>query len=108
MRKCEKGISLRQLNQLLNGHGKIVIRMKKKIFTACLLVILVFSLGSLSCSSKPAETAARPYKIDAELAQKLLTEGNSRFVKGGTVKKDFASAGQNHLQKGLGPFAVIL
>lgn len=84
--------------------------MKKKISINCfLIVVLLCSLAiSSGCRSKPAETASRPYKIDAELAQKLLTDGNSRFVAGGTIKKDFASGGQNHLQQGRGPFAVIL
>lgn len=84
--------------------------MRKEISIKCLLIILLlFALGvSSGCSSKSAETAARPEKVDAVLAQKLLTEGNNRFVEGRTLKKDFASSSRDILQKSRGPFAVFL
>lgn len=84
--------------------------MKKEIFPKCILfILLLFSLEvSSGCRSKPAETVGRPEKVDAELAQKLLTEGNNRFVEGRTLKKDFLPAVSDPLQKSRGPFAVFL
>jgi len=85
--------------------------MKKEISLKCLLIVVLlsFSIGVFSgCSSKPAETAVRPESVDAELAQKLLTEGNSRFVEGRTLKKDFLTAVSDPLNKNRRPFAVFL
>lgn len=84
--------------------------MKKKIFPKSVaLILLLLSLGlSTGCKSKPAETAARPDKVDAELAQKLLTDGNNRFVEGRTLKKDFLTAVSGPFKKSRGPFAVFL
>lgn len=82
--------------------------MKKDISLKCLAVIsLLFSLGIFSgCRSKSAEPWATSEKIDSGLAQKLLTEGNNRFIAGKTLKKYFIA--QNSLQKNRGPFAVFL
>ena len=74
-----------------------------------LIIFFLFSLGvSSGCNSKPAETAVRPGKVDAELAQRLLMEGNNRFVEGKTIKKDFLSSAPDPLQKSRKPFAVFL
>jgi carbonic anhydrase len=88
----------------------IVIKKKKgNSIKLLMIILLLFSLGvSSGCSSKPAETAVRPGKIDAELAQRLLVEGNNRFVEGKTLKKDFLSSAPDPFQKNLRPFAVFL
>jgi carbonic anhydrase len=87
---------------------KVVRIVKWNSVKRLLMTLLLFSFGVFSgCNSEPAETATRPGKIDAELAQKLLTEGNKRFVEGKTFKKDFLFA-PDTLQKSHRPFAVFL
>lgn len=84
--------------------------MKKPGFRVySLLVLLLISVFAIQgCGSKSSSATLRPAKIDAILAKQLLTEGNTRFVSGEVVKKDFATARQTIAFKGQKPFAVVL
>ncbi|KMT22303.1 carbonic anhydrase [Clostridium cylindrosporum] len=93
--------------------------MHKKIITMVLSLGVLASLLS-GCAQKvekevstsnvtvKEEVYKRAQVKSAEEAQKLLVEGNKRFVSGNVLNKDFSKDNLKKLSKGQEPFAVIV
>lgn len=82
---------------------------RKRIVRECLiLMLMILSLVCSGCTSKLSESEARPEKIDADQARKLLNDGNKRFAEGKALKRNFIPGTQSLVMKPRGPFAVFL